>query len=403
MRFHSYSFIAALALISSSCSDSSGPSDTSNVDTPNGNSLPALSGNNVLPITVNGSLCSTSSYLNKPCVSVQVCIPGTTTCVTVNDILLDTGSYGFRVFKSALNGLALTPITNGANTLTECAQFGSGSDWGPIEQASLILGGEPAVQLPIQVIDSSFATVNNYCNGADDSATAAGFNGILGVGLLPNDCGDLCSAHINNRIYFGCNGATCTATNVTVNQQVQNPVALLPEDNNGVIVQLPSISLGGVSSIDGYLVLGIGTQSNNVPSGVTAYPADSSGEFKTVFNGNTVSSFIDTGSNGFSFESPSASTLPECTGVLAGWYCPTSVVKLNPTNTGQAGSPKGTVQIQIGNFSNLASSGNKVFIEIGESGQGFFDFGLPFFIGRNVYVGIAGTTSPLGTGPYWAY
>jgi hypothetical protein len=57
--------------------------------------------NNVIPITVNGSLCSANSYLNKPCVSVTVCTPGTSTCQTISDILLDTGSYGLRIFKQA--------------------------------------------------------------------------------------------------------------------------------------------------------------------------------------------------------------------------------------------------------------------------------------------------------------
>jgi len=36
---------------------------------------PSLQANNVLPITVNGALCSPNSYLNKPCVSVTICTP----------------------------------------------------------------------------------------------------------------------------------------------------------------------------------------------------------------------------------------------------------------------------------------------------------------------------------------
>jgi len=40
---------------------------------------------------------------------------------------------------------------------------------------------------------------------------------------------------------------------------------------NGVIVKLPSVPLGGALAIDGNLVLGIDTQSNNSSSGATAY------------------------------------------------------------------------------------------------------------------------------------
>ncbi len=54
---------------------------------------------NVMPVTVDGALCSPGSYLNKACVSVTVCNPDLSVCQTVNDILLDTGSYGLRVFQ----------------------------------------------------------------------------------------------------------------------------------------------------------------------------------------------------------------------------------------------------------------------------------------------------------------
>ncbi len=77
-------------------------------------------------------------------------------------------------------------------------------------------------------------------------------------------------------------------------------------DNNGVIVQLPSIPLGGSPSVNGSLILGIGTQSNNQPSGVTTFPANQSAEFTTTFNGTSYrSSFIDSGSNGLFFPSTS--------------------------------------------------------------------------------------------------
>jgi hypothetical protein len=32
-----------------------------------------------------------------------------------------------------------------------------------------------------------------------------------------------------------------------------------------------------------------------------------------------------------------------------------------------------------------------------------FDWGLPFFFGRSVYVAFAGAVTPKGLGPYWAW
>src|SRR3990172_4038234 len=103
--------------------------------------------NNVLPITVNGSLCSVNSYPNKPCVSLTVCTPDSTACQVISDILLDTGSYGLRIFKQALN-ISLAQVTSGSGSLAECVQYADGSsNWGPIQTASVILGNEPAVQV----------------------------------------------------------------------------------------------------------------------------------------------------------------------------------------------------------------------------------------------------------------
>src|SRR6185437_10849196 len=62
---------------------------------------------NAISVTVGaGSVCgnySNGGTLNQPCTSVTICLPGSTTqCQTIPDILVDTGSYGLRVFASAL-------------------------------------------------------------------------------------------------------------------------------------------------------------------------------------------------------------------------------------------------------------------------------------------------------------
>jgi hypothetical protein len=362
-------------------------------------------GNNVLSITVNGSLCSTatsSNYINKPCVSVTICNPdNTSTCQTIDDILLDTGSFGLRIFKQALT-VALRQTTIGSSPLAECVQFGDGSsDWGPVQIGSVMIGNEPAVEVPIQVIDSTFGTLPAACKNADQSPTDAGFDGILGVGPFAQDCGSTCSNSAANGLYYACNGSTCSGTSVPLSSQVQNPVALLPQDNNGVIVQLPSVPLGGTPLVNGSLVLGIGTQSNNVPSGVTAYTLDPYGEFVTAFNNRSYSSFTDTGSNGLFF--PSSGLLPNCTD-YSDWFCPSSTTSLSSTITGASGSPSGVVSFQIGNFDSLViNSSNNVFADIGGNWTSGFDWGLPFFLGRDVYYGFEGSSSSLGSGPYFAY
>ena len=371
---------------------------------------------NVLPITVNGSLCLPSAlfdYANKPCVSVTICYPGSTTnCQTINDILLDTMSYGLRIFKSFQTDtgtstlISLPQVASGSNSLTECAVFGSGSDWGPVQTADVILGNEKASNVPIHVIDPAFGTtteqIQTLCPDADAGFSAAGFNGILGVGLFGHDCGSGCVSDAGNGNYYSCDGSTCAATTAILAKQVQNPVLLINDNNysNGVIVRLPNVPLGGAVSADGVLILGIGTNSeDNSIAGITAkFSTNSVGEFTTVFNSRTYGdSFMDTGSNGLFFNKSSVSALTTCGSPYSGWYCPTSTQPLSATLAGY------TASFKIGNASTLFSSSNNVFSELGGT-DASFDWGLPFFLGRNVYFVIEGkTVSGLGTGPYLAY
>lgn len=369
---------------------SSGTSGSSNAD-------------NVVSITVNGSLCSSGSYPNKPCVSIKVCSPGNSSCQTVNDILLDTGSYGLRIFKQALN-VPLEQVTSGSGSLAECIQYADGSsDWGPVQMAGVILGNEPAVQVPIQVIDSAFATAPRGCGNADNSPGDAGFNGILGVGFFLQDCGSVCADSANNGMYYACSGSACSGTEVTLSSQVQNPASLLPQDNNGVIVRLPEVPVGGSASVNGTLLLGIGTRSNNAPSDVSTYGADQFGDIVTTINGVSYISFIDTGTNGLFFPSPSASLLPDCPYPDSDWFCPQSAVSLSAITEGTSGPPGGVVPFEIDNFEGLINSPNSVFDDIGGNQRSEFAWGLPFFLGRSVYIGLEERSSSLGSGPFWAY
>ncbi len=397
MRSNSRLKRALLLALAAACAGCGGGGDSS---TP----APPASGDNVMTITVNGSLCSAGSYINKPCVSVTICTPGTSACQTISDILLDTGDSGLRIFRQVLT-VPLTQVPSGAGSLAECIQYADGSSvWGPVKRAGVILANEPAVQVPIQVIDSSFSGAPAACSAAYQTPAEAGYNGSLGVSFFEQDCGDTCKDNVPNGVYYSCSGGACSEAKAEFADQVQNPVASLPVDNNGVLVQLPGVPAGGTATVSGSLILGIGTRANNMPSGVTRYPADTiTGNFYTTFSGLTYSSFIDTGSNGLFFPSPSAAVLPDCP-YYTDWFCPPATTGFTAVNTGAVGSPSGGVSFRIGNFETLYRyTTNDVFAEIGGDNPGGFDWGLPFHFGRNVYIGIERKVSTLGTGPYWAY
>ena len=368
-------------------------------------------GPNVLAITVGaGTVCGQHGYVNEPCTTVHVCVPGTDNCQEISDVLVDTGSVGLRVFSSALN-IPLAQINDsGGNTLAECAQFGTGSAWGPLASADVVLGGESPVNVSIQIINTSYATIPSGCNQVDSSPQQAGYNGILGVGLFTEDCGPLCAANTSARTYFSCNGdgngSTCTSTAVPVALQPQNPVAHLPTDNNGVVIAMSQVDPEGSARASGVLILGIETAANNLPIQVNPYSTDGNGEFMTELSGQFIpGSFIDSGSNGLFF--PNVAGLAGCSnsGPTASFYCMSSPQELTATNSSatQDGKPQASVPFTVGNAESLVSGDNLALLNLAGTSAGGFDWGLPFFYGRAVFTGIQGRTSSMGTGPYFAY
>jgi hypothetical protein len=200
-------------------------------------------------------------------------------------------------------------------------------------------------------------------------------------------------------------------TTVSLTRQLQNPVALFASDNNGISISLPALPDAGLPSTTGTLTFGIGTQSDNGLGSAVVQTQNSYGNFTTVFDGASYSSsFIDSGSNALYFLDSTLTGLPGCK-VSVGFYCPSTTQYLSTTNTG-ANNQSDPVNFAVANVDNLPAP-NWVFNDVaggsstGPSQSGlpslYFDWGLPFFFSRTVYVAIEGRSTPGGTGPYWAY
>ncbi|MBV8894481.1 MAG: DUF3443 family protein [Acidobacteria bacterium] len=417
-----------------------------------GGNVIARAAANVAPLVVDGGLPNTP-YLNGVFTTVMVCQPGAqkggTNCQNIDHVLVDTGSYGLRLLQGPAGSTAGGELTlslpqqvdSSGNLVAECAQFSDGITWGSVRMADIYIAGEAAnnvvnntdVGVPIQIIgdsDQRFATVPAACTKfgtPENTLSKLLANGIIGVGPFSQDCGLGCApgTSSNPGIYYACasSGGCSTGSQPsveTINSQVQNPVTVftpLPgstaADNNGVILELPSLPGSGASVVSGSLVFGIATQGNNGLGNATMYAGDpSTANITTTFAGTPYSaSFVDSGSNGYFFPS----TIHTCTN-NSGFYCPVS--GSTPTSLTCSATTQGSNQQQTTinfNIANLDSlpAGSNAFNNVGgpntpapgSNGSTGFDWGLPFFYGRNVYTGVE-QVDPLGNvtqPPFYAY
>jgi hypothetical protein len=294
------------------------------------------------------------------------------------------------------------------NLIAECNQFQDGFTWGSVRAADIKMSGETASNIPMQVIGDSEPLLPTSCSSvgpSEDTVDDLAANGVLGVGPFRQDCGGACtlSTSSNPGIYYSCPTSGCQTTAESLVAQVQNPVWMFSTDNNGVILELPAVAGSGQPSVTGSMIFGIGTKSNNGLNGATVLPLDVQGNFTTVYHGQSYpQSFIDSGSNGYFFLDTATTGFPACT-QNPDFYCPSIPQTLTATNQGQNGT-SAPVTFNVGNADTLlANPSNFAFNNIAGPNTGAFDFGLPFFFGRNVYTAIELQSTPGGTGPYFAY
>ena len=380
-------------------------------------------GTNVVAIIVDGGPAAAVNGINSPYVSVTVCQPGSTTnCQVIDHVLLDTASTGLRLLASVADtSLALPQEMDAGNQpLFECLQFGDHSyTWGSVRLADVQIADGKAMNLPVQLIGETTApTAPNECSlaltsnplPAADTVAALNANGILGIGVFREDCGSGCTqppgaGQISQ--YYTC-AASCTGDTVDTSLQLQNPVYRFASNNNGVIVELPAVGSAGSFGARGSLVLGINTQSNNSLGNATILPVDALGFLSTVYNGQTLAhSYIDSASKGLYFDD--AFQACDATSVAGGLYCPGAAtpLQLSATLQGSDGSSSKQVDFSIADGLALLQA-QPTYNAFGNIGGPLgdataFDWGLPFFYGRSVYVAIEGQSTTGATGPYFAF
>ncbi len=385
------------------CSNASGVANGSII-------LSVAASNNVAQVIVDAGPEGVNNQINAPFTNVTICYPNSSTCQTIDHVLVDTGSYGLRILSSVINSNLNLPTIYAPNgdPAAECAQFFSGILWGSVKNADIKIASESAASIPIQVVadtSSPFTQIPSSCqNTGSNMGTLAllGAKGILGIGLFTQDCGSTCVNSAVSGSYYSCpSSGTCTSSSMPLNNQVSNPVSGFSMNNNGVLLKLPAVATGGVTTLSGLLIFGIDTQANNQIGSANIIPANSLGNFTTSYKGKSLtSSFFDSGSNGLFF---SDSTISYCSD-RTGFYCPASTLTLsaiqNASNNTQL-----SVNFSIENLTNLDSNiiASNIGGSIGRYSSGIFDWGLPFFFGRSVFIAISGATTQHGTGPFWAY
>jgi hypothetical protein len=404
--------------------NNNGASPGGNTITPPGPSVP-----NVVAVTVDAG--PLSNYVNGIFADVTVCVPGTGNCQTIDHVLVDTGSMGLRLLSNGASeggelSLGLPAVTN-ANSMpvAECTQFFDGFVWGPVRRADVKMASETAANIPVQVISKETYTLPGSCTGINESTLAAlGANGIIGIGFFVYDCGDSCTpgTTMNPGMYYSCPGGSgsCQIGTLTLSSQVVNPVAKFAVDNNGTIIELPTIDSSGSSGVSGSLVFGIDTQFNNQLGTSMKIPADECGNFTTTFGGTEYpNAYMDSGSNAIFYLSAAllaSKGLHACSS-NNGFYCTaagtTSPVAQTATLAAQSGQ-SGQVNFGIADESALLNTSFVAFDDLGGSlltsfscatGKGggpTFDWGLAFFFGRNIYTAIENPSAP-GVGLYVAY
>ena len=350
---------------------------------------PPLPAANVVNLTVG----TPHSGFNRLLVSITLCVPRRTECVTIDDVMVDTGSTGLRLEAAAVPASFHLPAMAGPKQtrLGECVRFVHDNAWGPLFRADLRLGGMVATDLPIQIIGAGRDSPPTSCPGSGMQPTS---NGTLGIGPELTDCKGDCQQSTVDPSFFSC-AETCVPISgrVDPSYRLPNPVALFSKHNNGVVIDIPVAPKRGARALRGRLIFGVSTSTNNRLGQAPILRLDRSGRFKTIYKGRTYpQSYIDSGTESYIVFDEQ---LPRCKETT--WaFCIAPTRRLDATIVG-VDDRSIPVSFQIGDYRNVLAHGfgaSDGMAEATTKPGGAFVWGAPFFIGRRIDVVMDGKMVP---------
>ena len=362
-----------------------------------------LLADNIVPIEVRQFKPGFS--FNTVYVDVTVC-GSASSCRTVPNVLVDTGSTGLMLNREVLDGLELDAVTaSDGRPLSHWASFVSQSIWATMHKARVRIGNITTEAIPIALYDkpspSDRLPAAYLKEDARDWLDRAA-NGILGIS--PQRHVD--EGYFVDRRWGGAQAKPAWhSVSVDQSRQLTNPIAHFPAPyNNGSVIKLFSVEPGGAyATLPGWLGLGVGLPTYGLfpaAARVISHELDEAGHFPMKIAGRRFDVLIDSGTNMLALdlahlEHPGIHyrgdadwryDAPTVTPIELAALCGQREVKLaQPLHVGPA---------QALFWGKLGIAVVPALAITSRQAAGDTTLGSPFFYGRTVATGLRGTVNP---------